>query len=156
MKVLVGLSGGVDSAIAAYELKKQGYKDITLLGQNVNSYGIDLKSKYRFVDLLEDVAKTGIKRIRFATSNPWNFDEKIIDTVVKCGTPVNERDNLGSTPLHMAVRWDATKSILKLLEMGIDVNAQNTSGKSALAESALSARMSTAKVLICYILSHIN
>lgn len=72
----------------------------------------------------------------------------IIDTVVKCGTPVNERDNLGSTPLHMAVRWDATKSILKLLEMGIDVNAQNTSGKSALAESALSARMSTAKVLL--------
>ncbi|MCF0243013.1 MAG: ankyrin repeat domain-containing protein, partial [Treponema sp.] len=50
----------------------------------------------------------------------------IIDTVVKCGTPVNERDNLGSTPLHMAVRWNATKSILKLLEMGIDINAQNT------------------------------
>lgn len=64
-------------------LKKQGYKDITLLGQNVNSYGIDLKSKYRFVNLLEDVAKTGIKRIRFATSNPWNFDQKIIDVIAK-------------------------------------------------------------------------
>lgn len=51
-------------------LKKKGYKEITLLGQNVNSYGIDLKDKYSFVNLLEDVAKTGIKRVRFATSNP--------------------------------------------------------------------------------------
>ncbi len=64
-------------------LKKQGYKEITLLGQNVNSYGIDLKSNYRFVDLLEDVAKTGIPRIRFATSNPWNFNPKIIDVIAK-------------------------------------------------------------------------
>lgn len=64
-------------------LKKKGYKDVTLLGQNVNSYGIDLKNKYRFVDLLEDAAKTGIKRIRFATSNPWNFNPEIIKIMAK-------------------------------------------------------------------------
>lgn len=64
-------------------LVNAGYKEITLLGQNVNSYGIDLKSNYRFANLLEDVAKTGISRIRFATSNPWNFDIKIIDVIKK-------------------------------------------------------------------------
>lgn len=53
------------------ELIEQGYQEITLLGQNVNSYGIDLyDSQYRFANLLEDVANTQIKRLRFVTSNP--------------------------------------------------------------------------------------
>lgn len=64
-------------------LKQRGYKEVTLLGQNVNSYGIDLKNDYRFSNLLEDVAKTGIERVRFATSNPWNFDLKIVDVMEK-------------------------------------------------------------------------
>lgn len=65
-------------------LIKNGYKEVTLLGQNVNSYGIDFKEQdYKFWNLLEDVAKTGIKRIRFATSNPWNFDDRIIETIKK-------------------------------------------------------------------------
>lgn len=65
-------------------LIKKGYKEVTLLGQNVNSYGIDFKQKnYFFWDLLEDVAKTGIKRLRFVTSNPWNFDLKIVDVMKK-------------------------------------------------------------------------
>ncbi len=65
-------------------LIKQGYKEVTLLGQNVNSYGIDLQNKsYRFWDLLEDVAKTNIPRVRFVTSNPWNFDLKIVDVMKK-------------------------------------------------------------------------
>ncbi|MBQ6970398.1 radical SAM protein [bacterium] len=51
-------------------LIKNGCKEITLLGQNVNSYGIDLKQNYTFANLLEDVAKTKIPRIRYATSNP--------------------------------------------------------------------------------------
>ncbi len=61
------------------DLIKQGYKEVTLLGQNVNSYGIDLENKVTFAELLEKVAQTGIKRLRFATSNPWNWDNKIID-----------------------------------------------------------------------------
>lgn len=64
-------------------LKKLGYKDIILLGQNVNSYGIDLYHNYHFSNLLEDVAKIGIDRVRFATSNPWNFNYEIIDVMKK-------------------------------------------------------------------------
>lgn len=64
-------------------LIKEGYKEVTLLGQNVNDYGIDLKENINFADLLEEVALTGIKRIRFATSNPWNWDNKIIDIAKK-------------------------------------------------------------------------
>jgi tRNA-2-methylthio-N6-dimethylallyladenosine synthase len=52
------------------ELIKKGYKEVTLLGQNVNSYGVDRKDDYRFINLLEDVAKTKIERVRFTTSNP--------------------------------------------------------------------------------------
>jgi tRNA-2-methylthio-N6-dimethylallyladenosine synthase len=51
-------------------LQKQGYKEVTLLGQNVNSYGLDFKTNYYFANLLEDVAKTKIPRVRFCTSNP--------------------------------------------------------------------------------------
>lgn len=64
-------------------LKENGCKEVTLLGQNVNSYGIDLKEKYNFANLLEDVAKIGIKRVRFATSNPWNFNKDIIKIMSK-------------------------------------------------------------------------
>ena len=66
------------------ELIKDGYKEVTLLGQNVNDYGIDLKDiNYRFKNLLADVAKTNIERIRFTTSNPWNFSDDLIDVISK-------------------------------------------------------------------------
>ncbi|GMO13938.1 MAG: tRNA (N6-isopentenyl adenosine(37)-C2)-methylthiotransferase MiaB [Mycoplasmoidaceae bacterium] len=64
-------------------LIKQGYKEITLLGQNVNSYGQDRKDNYKFINLLEDVCKTKIERVRFTTSNPWNFNKKIANLCVK-------------------------------------------------------------------------
>ncbi|AIV03719.1 2-methylthioadenine synthetase [Candidatus Malacoplasma girerdii] len=64
------------------DLINDGVKEITLIGQNVNDYGIDFVNvKYRFSDLLNDVAKLPIKRIRFSTSNPWNFDYKTIDVI---------------------------------------------------------------------------
>ncbi len=53
------------------ELSDKGFKEVTLLGQNVNSYGKGLSSKIRFPDLLEAVNKVkGIERIRFTTSHP--------------------------------------------------------------------------------------
>jgi tRNA-2-methylthio-N6-dimethylallyladenosine synthase len=52
------------------DLINKDYKEITLLGQNVNSYGLDKKDGYLFKDLLVDVCKTNIPRVRFATSNP--------------------------------------------------------------------------------------
>lgn len=64
-------------------LKNDGYKEITLLGQNVNAYGKDLYDDYDLASLLEDVAKTGIDRIRFVTSHPWDFTDNMIDVISK-------------------------------------------------------------------------
>ena len=64
-------------------LVDSGYKEITLLGQNVNAYGNDLNLGYDFADLLENVAKLGIPRLRFVTSHPWNFTDKMIDVIAK-------------------------------------------------------------------------
>ena len=64
-------------------LKEKGYQEVTLLGQNVNAYGHDLEENVEFSDLLEEVAKTGIPRIRFVTSHPWNFTDKMIEKIAK-------------------------------------------------------------------------
>jgi len=65
------------------DLIKRGYKEVTLLGQNVNAYGKDLNLGYSMENLLEEVAKTGIERIRFVTSHPWDFTDKMIDVIAK-------------------------------------------------------------------------
>ena len=65
------------------DLVKKGYSEVTLLGQNVNAYGKDLENELSFAGLLEEVAKTGIKRIRFVTSHPWDFTEEMIDVIAK-------------------------------------------------------------------------
>jgi len=59
------------------------YKEITLLGQNVNAYGKDLNINYTMANLLEDVAKTGIERVRFMTSHPWDFTDEMIEVIAK-------------------------------------------------------------------------
>ncbi len=61
-----------------HELLENGYQEITLLGQNVNSYGIDFSYDYKIDDLVRDVAKLGVPRIRIMTSNPWNFTDELI------------------------------------------------------------------------------
>ena len=63
------------------KLKEEGYQEVTLLGQNVNAYGHDLPKSVAFSDLLEAVAQTNIPRIRFVTSHPWNFTDKMIDVI---------------------------------------------------------------------------
>lgn len=65
------------------DLKARGYMEVTLLGQNVNAYGNDFKDGTEFSDLLEKVAQTNIPRIRFVTSHPWNFTDKMIDIIAK-------------------------------------------------------------------------
>jgi len=65
------------------DLVKRGYLEVTLLGQNVNAYGKDLEEKTTMGELLENVAKTGIQRIRFMTSHPWDFDDKMIEVISK-------------------------------------------------------------------------
>lgn len=106
------------------ELASQGCKEVTLLGQNVNSYGADLVKnsqkgyklpngrivkpvqvlhlgRYRiptlFPYLLEEVCKIkGIETIKFISSNPWDFSDELIDTIAK--NPKIDRN------LHLAVQ----------------------------------------------------
>mgnify|MGYP001123902514 CR=1 FL=1 len=62
------------------ELSKEGYKEITLLGQNVNSY--DGENGYKFANLLNDVCKIeGIERIRFISPHPKDFTDDVIETI---------------------------------------------------------------------------
>ncbi|PKL04873.1 MAG: tRNA (N6-isopentenyl adenosine(37)-C2)-methylthiotransferase MiaB [Synergistetes bacterium HGW-Synergistetes-1] len=70
----------------AEALAASGVSEITLLGQNVDAYGKDKKGEYGFASLLRDVSKIeGIRRLRFATSHPKDFDEDILE--VMAGTP---------------------------------------------------------------------
>ena len=87
-------------------LVKDGYKEVTLLGQNVNAYGKDLNNGYNMANLLEDVAKTGIPRVRFMTSHPWDFTDDMIDVIKKY-------DNIMPS-IHLPVQSGSSK-VLKLM-----------------------------------------
>ena len=65
------------------DLKENGCMEVTLLGQNVNAYGKDLDLGYDLADLLENVAKTNIPRVRFITSHPWDFTDRMIEVISK-------------------------------------------------------------------------
>ncbi|SFP47878.1 tRNA-i(6)A37 thiotransferase enzyme MiaB [Oscillibacter sp. PC13] len=68
------------------ELVAAGYKDITLLGQNVNSYGNDLEIGYDFADLLAEIDRIpGEYWIRFMSSHPKDATKKLFDTMARCG-----------------------------------------------------------------------
>ena len=88
------------------ELKEQGYKEITLLGQNVNAYGKDLDGEIEFSKLLEKVSDTGIERIRFVTSHPWDFTDKMIDVI-------SSRENI-MPYIHLPLQSGSDR-ILKLM-----------------------------------------
>lgn len=65
------------------ELVAKGYQEITLLGQNVNSYGKDFHDGTNFSKVLEEVAKLGIPRLRFMTSHPWDFSNDMLEVIAK-------------------------------------------------------------------------
>lgn len=68
----------------ASELVNQGVVEITLLGQNVNSYGRDLYGKPMFTRLLKELAQIkGLKRIKFTTSHPKDFHQEIVEVVAE-------------------------------------------------------------------------
>ncbi len=73
----------VDIIKEVEELVKDGYIEVTLLGQNVNAYGKDLDGELNFAELLQKVADTGIKRLRFVTSHPWDFTDDMISVIAK-------------------------------------------------------------------------
>jgi len=67
------------------ELVNKGYKEITLLGQNVNSYGKRLKPEINFAKLLRRINNIeGLERIRFMTSHPKDLSQELIDTIAEC------------------------------------------------------------------------
>ena len=88
------------------KLVKDGYQEVTLLGQNVNAYGKDLNNDYKMEDLLRDVAETGIPRIRFMTSHPWDFTDGMIEVI-------KEYDNIMPS-VHLPVQSGSSK-VLKLM-----------------------------------------
>ncbi|MCK5762297.1 MAG: tRNA (N6-isopentenyl adenosine(37)-C2)-methylthiotransferase MiaB, partial [Candidatus Izimaplasma sp.] len=68
------------------QLIEEGYKEVTLLGQNVNSYGRDFKDiDYKFADLLKDLNQLPIPRIRFTTSHPKDFDLETVKILSQGG-----------------------------------------------------------------------
>jgi len=68
------------------KLAQQGVREVTLLGQNVNSYGLDFADRREtFADLLERLRVLPIERIRFTTSHPKDFSDELIGVLAKGG-----------------------------------------------------------------------
>jgi len=108
-------------------LKKEGWKNIFLLGQNVNSYGNDLLLNETlkpvptlFPHLLDEIAKMNFKKIDFMSSNPWDFSDKLIDVIAKnknitrlIHLPVQSGDDLILKKMN---RWYTQKEYLDLIK----------------------------------------
>jgi tRNA-2-methylthio-N6-dimethylallyladenosine synthase len=89
------------------ELARQGYKEVTLLGQNVNAYGKDINDgTYRLSDLMDEIRHIGIPRIRFTTSHPWDFTDDLIEVLAKGGNLVEH--------IHLPVQSGNT-DVLKIM-----------------------------------------
>jgi tRNA-2-methylthio-N6-dimethylallyladenosine synthase len=89
------------------ELARQGVQEVTLLGQNVNAYGKDFEDiDYRFGDLMDDIRKIDIPRVRFTTSHPRDFDDHLIEVLAKGGNLVEH--------IHLPVQSGSTE-VLKLM-----------------------------------------
>lgn len=78
-------SRSIDGLLAETErLKEEGVLEVTLIGQNVNSYGRDLYGAPRFAELLRGIDEIGIGRIRFTTSHPKDFSDEVIEAMAGC------------------------------------------------------------------------
>ncbi len=89
------------------QLAAQGYKEVTLLGQNVNAYGKDFDDiPYGLGDLMEELRKIDIPRIRFTTSHPRDFDDQLINVLAQGGNLVDH--------IHLPVQSGST-AMLKIM-----------------------------------------
>jgi tRNA-2-methylthio-N6-dimethylallyladenosine synthase len=89
------------------QLAAQGYQEITLLGQNVNAYGKDLaENNFGLGDLLDEIRKIDIPRIRFTTSHPRDFDDHLIEVLAKRGNLMEH--------IHLPVQSGSTE-VLKIM-----------------------------------------
>lgn len=88
------------------EAVRSGFKEITLLGQNVNSYGKDLKTK-NFAELLTDADKiVGLERLRFMTSHPKDLSDELISAMA-AGKNICEH-------IHLPVQYGSNKILQKM------------------------------------------
>lgn len=125
-----------DQVVAEVELLvEQGVKEVTLLGQNVNSYGRDLYGKPRFAELLRAMDTTGIKRVRFVTSHPKDLSDETIEAFseTKCVMPamhlalqsgsnrVLEAMNRKYTAEHFLERVNALKHQVPEVALSTDI-----------------------------------
>lgn len=74
-----------DILAEATQLLQSGVKEITLLGQNVNSYGRDLYGEPKFAEVLTELTKLGVPRIGFATSHPKDLSDETIKAMAESG-----------------------------------------------------------------------
>lgn len=89
------------------QLAAQGYKEITLLGQNVNAYGKDFTDiDYTFADLMDDIRKIDIPRVRFTTSHPRDFDDRLIEVLAKGGNLLDH--------IHLPVQSGSNEILKKM------------------------------------------
>ncbi len=89
------------------QLAAQGYQEVTLLGQNVNAYGKDLEGlNYGLGDLMDELRKIDIPRIRFTTSHPRDFDDHLIEVLAKGGNLMDH--------IHLPVQSGST-DVLKIM-----------------------------------------
>ncbi|MUV39886.1 tRNA-2-methylthio-N(6)-dimethylallyladenosine synthase [Lentibacillus sp. JNUCC-1] len=88
-------------------LAAQGYKEITVLGQNVNAYGKDFDDReYRFGDLMNDLYKIDIPRVRFTTSHPRDFDDHLIEVLAQGGNLLDH--------IHLPVQSGSSEVLKKM------------------------------------------
>ena len=92
----------MESVVAEVErLVGDGVREVTLLGQNVNSYGRNIYGEPRFAELLRRVAATGVERIRFTSSNPKDLGDDVIAAMAETPAVMPH--------LHLAVQSGSTR-----------------------------------------------
>ena len=97
----------MESVVAEVErLVADGVREVTLLGQNVNSYGRNIYGEPRFAELLRRVAATGVERIRFTSSNPKDLSDETIRAMAELDAVMPH--------LHLAVQSGSTR-VLKAM-----------------------------------------
>ena len=94
-------------------LAAEGYQDVTVLGQNVNSYGHDLEPARDLAELLAELEKVdGVRWLRYTTSHPRDFSQKLIDTIAaseKITHHVHLPVQAGSNPILKRMNRKYTK-----------------------------------------------
>ncbi len=125
---IVPYTRGRERSRAKEDILKE-VEELVKLGQNVNAYGKDINSEYTFGDLLYDLDKTGIERIRYTTSHPKDLDEKTMQAMHDCKSvmphlhlPVQSGDNAILKKMNRKYTYeDYMQKVIRLKELVPDI-----------------------------------